>query len=134
MIIREYNINDNKQVIDLYNKCFSYNCNKINLNPTGTILILLENNKIIGMGTLDVINDIFKGIKYGYLNNICIDPEYQGKGLGNYLLKELEKLAIKKECKYLMLTSNKNRIIAHKLYLKNGYEIIDTCVFKKKFN
>ena len=131
MKIREYKKEDDKQVIELYNKCFSHKCENIYFEPTGTILVIEEDNKIIGMGTIDILNDVFKGIKYGYLNNICVSPECQGRGLGSFLVKEIEKYAIENDCKYLMLTSNKKRVAAHKVYLKNEFEIIDTCVFKK---
>ena len=134
MKIREYMKDDKEKVINLYNKCFSHKCNEINMIPTGTILVLEEDNKIIGMGTIDILNDIFKDVKYGYLNNICVDPDYQGRGLGNYLVKEIEKYARENNCNYLMLTSSKKRVAAHKVYLKNEFEIVDTCVFKKYFN
>ena len=134
MKIREYMKDDKEKVINLYNKCFSHKCNEINMIATGTILVLEEDNKIIGMGTIDILNDIFKDIKYGYLNNICVDPDYQGRGLGSYLVKEIEKYARENNCDYLMLTSNKKRVAAHKVYLKSEFEIVDTCVFKKYFN
>lgn len=134
MLVREYNKNDDIQVIELYNKCFDGKVDEINIDSSGTVLIMEIDNKIVGMGTIDILNDMFRNIRYGYLNNICINPDYQNKGLGTILINEIEKYAKENNCEYLMLTSNKSRISAHKLYLKNGYEIIDTCVFRKNIN
>lgn len=135
MNIRKYNNLDKDELIKLYNLCFEHTCNNIIMSPSGEIFVIEDDKKhIIGMVTIDIMCDIFKNIKYAYLNNVCIHPNFQNKGLGILLMKEIEKYSKDIGCAYLMLTSNKNRINAHKLYLKNGYKIIDTCLFKKDIN
>ena len=135
MNIRKYNDSDKKQVIKLYNLCFEHECDDFNMNSSGEIIVIeTDDNNIIGMATIDIMTDVFRNVKYAYLNNICIHPDCQKKGLGSLLIKEIENYSKDNGCAYLMLTSNKNRISAHKLYLKNKFEIIDTCVFKKYLN
>lgn len=131
MLIREYKTEDNKELLNLFNKCFNKNYDVINMNPTGMIFVILVDNKIVGMATIDILNDIFKNIKYGYVNNVCIDPDYQGQGLSKKLMNKILDYGINNGLEYIMLTSNKKRITAHKLYKSMGYEIVDTCVFKK---
>ncbi len=130
-MIREYKKEDNKELLELFNICFNKDFEDVTMNPTGKIFVYELDNKIVGMLTLDILNDIFKSINYGYINNVCVNPMYGGKGIGDALMKYTEQFARNNNCKYIMLTSNKKRVFAHKLYLKNNYEIVDTCVFKR---
>ena len=101
------------------------------MEPTGMIYVVVIDNKIVGMAIIDILNDIFKNIKYGYVNDVCIDPDYQGQGLSKKLMNKILEYGISNNLEYIMLTSNKKRIAAHGLYKSMGYEIVDTCVFKK---
>lgn len=131
MEIREYKKEDAKELLDLFNKCFNYDYKVIDMEPTSMIFVFALDNKIVGMATIDILNDIFKNIKYGYVNNVCIDPDYQGQGLSKKLMNKISEYGISNNLEYIMLTSNKKRIAAHGLYKSMGYEIVDTCVFKK---
>ena len=124
MKIREYKKEDAKELLDLFNKCFNYDYKVIDMEPTGMIFVVSLDNKIVGMATIDILNDIFKNIKYGYVNN-------QGQGLSKKLMNKILEYGISNNLEYIMLTSNKKRIAAHGLYKSMGYEIVDTCVFKK---
>lgn len=132
MIIRDYNSNDNMELIKLFNECFDKDYKCICMSPSSKIFVMEFNNKIIGMASIDILNDIFKNIKYGYVNNVCVSKECQGKGFGKELMSKIDEYAKEMNLEYIILTSNKKRIAAHKLYKKCGYEIVDTCFFKKK--
>ena len=131
MEIREYRKEDAKELLNLFNKCFNYNYKVIDMERTGMIYVVVIDNKIVGMAIIDILNDIFKNIKYGYVNDVCIDPDYQGQGLSKKLMNKILEYGISNNLEYIMLTSNKKRIAAHGLYKSMGYEIVDTCVFKK---
>ena len=131
MEIREYKKEDAKELLNLFNKCFNYDYKVIDMEPTGVIYVVVIDNKIVGMATIDILNDIFKNINYGYVNNVCIDPDYQGQGLSKKLMNKILEYGISNDLEYIMLTSNKKRIAAHGLYKSMGYEIVDTCLFKK---
>ncbi len=131
MEIREYKKEDAKELLDLFNKCFNSDYKVIDMEPTGMIYVVVIDNKIVGMATIDILNDIFKNIKYGYVNDVCIHPDYQGQGLSKKLMNKILEYGISNNLEYIMLTSNKKRIAAHGLYKSMGYEIVDTCVFKK---
>lgn len=131
MEIREYKKEDAKELLNLFNKCFNSDYKVIDMEPTGMIYVVVIDNKIVGMATIDILNDIFKNIKYGYVNDVCIHPDYQGQGLSKKLMNKILEYGISNDLEYIMLTSNKKRIAAHGLYKSMGYEIVDTCVFKK---
>ena len=131
MEIREYKKEDAKELLNLFNKCFNSDYKVIDMEPTGMIYVVVIDNKIVGIATIDILNDIFKNIKYGYVNDVCIDPDYQGQGLSKKLMNKILEYEISNDLEYIMLTSNKKRIAAHGLYKSMGYEIVDTCVFKK---
>lgn len=132
MIIREYNCEDNLELIKLFNECFNKDYKEINMSPSAKIFVLEENKKIVGMASIDILNDIFKNIKYGYVNNVCVSKDCQGKGYGKELMSKIDEYAKESDLEYIILTSNKKRVSAHRLYKKCGYEIVDTCFFKKK--
>jgi len=76
--------------------------------PNEYIMVLMENNEIIGTGTL-FENEI---------KRFFILPEYQGKGYGKLLLKELEKNVDSKKHDKLRLDSSLGAV---KFYEKCGY-------------
>jgi N-acetylglutamate synthase-like GNAT family acetyltransferase len=75
-------------------------------------LILYDNNKIIGTGTL------FKN----EIKRFFILPECQGNGFGKLLLKELEKNIEKDKYNFFLLDSSLGAV---EFYRKNGYEFKD---------
>jgi citrate lyase synthetase len=69
-----------KSAVDFYHEYHSKE-NMENQMTNELILVLMENNKIIGTGS------VFKN----EIKRFFILPEYQGKGYGKILFKELEK-------------------------------------------
>ena len=71
--------------------------------------IILENNKIVGTGSANE-NEI---------GRFFILPEYQNKGYGKLLLKELETEIIRKKYKNITLSSSLGAVF---FYKSNGYK------------
>lgn len=67
--------------------------------------------------------------------HINILPEYQGQGIGKILLEALDSNLKKKNVSGIMLITGLKNINAQKLYLKNGYEVLESlnsgCIFGK---
>jgi ribosomal protein S18 acetylase RimI-like enzyme len=103
----------------------------------GEFLVGLENDSIIAMGALKKIDSTIAEIA-----RMRVHPDYQGKGLGNSLLQELERIAVQKKYKTLVLETDARLTAAIHLYKKNGYtfwkeEFIEghNCLwYKKKFH
>ncbi|HCE11829.1 MULTISPECIES: ribosomal protein S18-alanine N-acetyltransferase [unclassified Enterococcus] len=57
-----------------------------------------------------------------HITNIAIIPEYQGKGLGSFLLAELEQYARKQTCDRLTLEVRLSNRDAQRLYRQLGFQ------------
>ncbi len=57
------------------------------------------------------------------IGGIVVDSQYRKQGIGQALMKEIEKWGKKKECKEIYLRSNVIRKEAHEFYKKLGFHI-----------
>ncbi len=103
-----------KNNIDILNNSFikkDYILNELSNNPFGKIIILKEDNEIIGY---IYYSDIYERVE---INQIEINFIHRNCGKGNFLLKKL----IETVDKNISLEVNVNNIPAIKLYKKNGF-------------
>lgn len=56
-----------------------------------------------------------------HILNICIDPDYQGKGLGRYLLRHLIKKSTQSDIDMVLLEVRRTNEMAQRLYLSEGF-------------
>lgn len=124
---------DLEEVSSLYRLCFPEMVSAIKgeCKYRDNILVAILDRKIVGMVTLDYLFDNFLNERYVYINNLCVHPDYQGKGMGKELMEKALETAGEMECRSAKLTSSRKRVAAHKLYNGLGFEIYDTVVFKK---
>ena len=103
-----------KNNIDILNNSFikkDYILNELSNNPFGKIIILKEDNEIIGY---IYYSDIYERVE---INQIEINFIHRNCGKGDFLLKRL----IESVDKNIYLEVNVNNIPAIKLYKKNGF-------------
>ena len=93
-----------------------------------SLKILLDSSKEIYLAFLDnqhagfiIIN--MKGAFIGYIQTICISPEFRGKGLGTKLIQFAEERIFSETPNVFMCVSSFNKE-AQKLYERLGYEVI----------
>lgn len=106
---------------------------QITQNPDNIVLIardLSPKDKIVGMATLVCVPKLSGTM--GHIEDVVVDAEHRGKGLGEKLVRELLKLARDKKLKYIELTSNPTRTEANALYQKLGFERRETNVYRMK--
>jgi GNAT superfamily N-acetyltransferase len=60
--------------------------------------------------------------KYLEIDNLVVDPELRGSGIGGFLIEHLEKLARAQDCKVLTLDSYAANHASHRLYRRFGFE------------
>ena len=78
-------------------------------------MILNQDRKIIAVGRIHHNTSIESQIRY-----FAVDKNYRRKGLGSYLMQDLEDVALKNNRKSMMLNARENSIY---FYKKLGYVI-----------
>ncbi len=133
LVIKKYSDVYFEEVVKLLKSIFDIN-NNIDLiedNANSFSIIATIDEKVVGHIRVDKLKNIGKNCYYYYLNYICVDSNYQNKNIGTALLNYIFEYAKGDNIKYIELTSNKKRLVANHLYLKAGFDIRDTNVFKK---
>ena len=126
--------NEFEEVFDLVKKIFNIdtNNNTFILQDNQKILLLKDENKVIGLSMITLKNDPFKNKKSYYIDYVCIKEEYRHKSLGRKMFDTIIEIAKENNIDYIELTSNKSRVEARKMYFDCGMSIKDTDVFIKQ--
>ena len=80
---------------------------------------LFEDGVLMGV-SMGHIRHWYTGTEY-YIDELCIRTEKQGKGIGTYFLKEIEKGISEIGLTQIFLQTEKD-VPAYEFYLKNGFE------------
>ena len=129
-----YLTNEIDETVELINSIFntSGDSNTFKLMDNQKVLLMKDNDVVIGTTLITLKNDPIKNTKTYYLDYICIKEEYQHKGLGRKLFEKILNIAKEDNVDYIELTSREDRVEARKMYLAYGMTIKDTNVFIKK--
>ncbi len=117
--MRTMNYSDLKQVINIEKKSYPHpwtigifrDCIRVGYNAW--VMILDEN--IIGYGI------VMLSPGEAHILNICIDPDYQGKSLGRYLLRHLVKKSQQTDIDMVLLEVRRSNTNAQQLYVSEGF-------------
>ena len=72
---------------------------KIQKNPEHIIMVALKDDKVVGAATLLIeLKFIHNGGKVGHIEDVAVDKNYQGQGIGEKIIKNLLTLAKTKGC------------------------------------
>ena len=86
--------------------------------------------KILGTMTL-VVFRIPTG-KRAWVEDVVVDSDARGQGIGEKLIRTAIARAEAEGAKTIDLTSRPTRVEAHRLYKRCGFEMRETCVFRRK--
>ena len=132
ILIRDYKIEDKESLQELLNEHYkNVNIDKLENNDKSFSIVAVNDKEVVGHLHIDIINDYFRNIKFGYITYVCVKKEYQNRRIGTYLLEKADFLAKENNISYYELTSRAERRAAHHLYLKNGFVIRESTIFKK---
>lgn len=81
-----------------------------------------DNEKLVGYCSLTIKNNLWMLANLGNVDELVVDSEYRNRGVGKMLMKEIQSIAIKYDCKRLELDSAFHRTAAHEFYDKLGFE------------
>ncbi len=122
MKIRKLEKNDINQVIEIWTNSFSRNFDKpINPNylsdPNSITIVMSEENIVIGVATLHIIKKLTRIL--GLIEDVAVNKNYRGLGIGKKLVKELIKIGNEKNCDKIVLSSSEKN---SKFYEKIGFQ------------
>lgn len=82
----------------------------------------VEDSKIVGFGSLTIKNNLWQEGRLGHIDELVVDNDYRGKGIGRQLLAQLIVLAKEQKCKRVELDTAFHRKEAHHFYEQQGFE------------
>ena len=98
------------------------------LSENHKIIIIINNNKIIATGTLLIENKIIHSIsKVGHIEDIVVDSNSKGLGIGKQIVNYLTNLAKENNCYKVILNCSDYNI---GFYQKCGYQKKETQMVK----
>ena len=123
MKIRELAKSDYNQVIELWTKSLSNKFdNEINIehisDPSSITLVSVDNNTITGVASLYMIKKLTRTL--GLIEDVAVNENYRGKGIGKKLVEKLIGIAVDKKCDKTVLNSSEQN---SEFYKKIGFEI-----------
>ena len=94
-----------------------------------TLFIAEDENKVLGTLTLAIYPTPLT--RKAWIEDVVTDNAARGKGIGKLLIEAAMEHAQKLGIEKVDLTSSNDRIAAHGLYKKTGFEKRDTSVFRR---
>ena len=80
--------------------------------------VVEEKNKIVGY-SLGMCVDVEL-----HISNIAVDEDFQRRGLGGEMLREMERVAVERGCSFAYLEVRTTNVPAITMYRNKGYDIL----------
>ena len=134
LVIRKYVNDDFDGVINLLKNHFNISDNIYSIDDSVNNfgIVALVDEKVVGYIRIDKLNNPFKNSNYYLLNYVCVDSNYQNMNIATKMLEFIFNIAKDDNISYIELTSKSSREAANHLYLKMGFVIRNTNVFRKE--
>lgn len=129
--VREYRMTDYFDVSRILEEAFGVT--KANVNPDNNYkeYVAVVNDVVAGYLVLTRVLDLVKGRPYYLVDYVCVANSYRNLGLGQLLMERVLEVARKDKALYIELTSRKDRVVAHHLYEKVGFEKRDSYIYRR---
>jgi GNAT superfamily N-acetyltransferase len=97
--------------------------NRLRSYPDYRIHVALADSKIIGTFALLIMDNLaHRGARSAILEDVVVDEEQRGQGVGKQMMVYAGDLCREKRCYKMALNSNRHRVEAHRFYESLGYE------------
>lgn len=91
--------------------------------PSYRIFVAVIEEKIVGTYELLIMDNLAKrGRHSGVVEDVAVDPAFQGRGIGRAMMQHAHEECRKAGCYKLVLSSNLKREDAHRFYDSLGFE------------
>jgi ribosomal protein S18 acetylase RimI-like enzyme len=91
---------------------------KILTDPSREVYLAMLGNDIVGFTILNM-----HGAFVGYIQSVCVAPQWRGKGFGSKLMDYVEKRILSETPNVFICVSSFNGRV-QKLYERRGYEVV----------
>ena|SRR3989344_620032 len=108
--------------------CSAQYLKQVLANRNLELWVIRDGKRIVGTGTV-LWNSILTE-RFALIEDVVVDREYRGRGLGEKIMRKLIAVARGKKVHTIGLSSRPHRIAANKLYQKLGFIRKDTNVYK----
>ena len=122
-MLRAMRFEDLDSVVEIENRVFPnpwprYFFEKDLESKNAIAYVVEENGKIIGY-SLGMCIDVEL-----HISNIAVDEDFQRRGLGSEMLREMEKVAVERGCGYAYLEVRTTNVAAIAMYKSKGYDVL----------
>ena len=126
-----YYTNEKEGISSLIKEAFDIDIKEkeLTIGDNQRILLLKNNDVVVGLSLITLKIDPFKHKKIFYLDYLCVRKEYQHQSLGRKIFEKILEIAKENNINCIELTSRKERISARKIYMDYGMTIKDTDFF-----
>ena len=94
----------------------------IDADPRQTLLVCEVDGAVAGTAVVVVVPNLsHTGRPYAVVENVVVDSACRGRGFGEALMRRAVELAREAGCYKVMLTSNRQRLDAHRFYERLGF-------------
>ena len=104
------------------------------INEKNRFLVAVEENVLVGIILIRTDENFVEDLLSFHLQNVCVRKDYRNRGIASLMLQKVEKIAQEEDIDYIDLTSSNYREAAQHMYLKNGYEKRESCLFRRRIS
>ena len=95
---------------------------RINSYPNYKLYVAVQDSRIVGTFALLIMDNIgHLGKPSGIVEDVAVDPDFQGQGIGKIMMEFALNICRINGCYKLVLSSNKKRKTAHEFYESLGF-------------
>lgn len=98
------------------------NINQKEISANGIKLFIENEGREVAHAYLYILKNDIHNQPFGFMEDVFVDEECRGQGLGTEIINELIKVAREKNCYKVVGTSRSERVKVHSLYEKLGFK------------
>jgi ribosomal protein S18 acetylase RimI-like enzyme len=91
-------------------------------SATQQLIVGVQEDRIVGFCSLTLKNNFWKAGRIGNVDELVVDENYRGQGIGKKLMSKIEEIATGNQCSQIELDSSFHRKEAHRFYERIGYK------------
>jgi ribosomal protein S18 acetylase RimI-like enzyme len=92
------------------------------LSPSQKLIAGVVDGHVVGFCSLSIKNNFWQAGKLGTVDELVVDVNHRGRGLGKQLMDSITQIAIDSNCKRIELESSFHRTDAHRFYESIGFK------------